>query len=228
MIKSAAQGRTPARKDLPTKTRERVLDTAERLFAGHGLDAVSIRDIAGAAGANLGAINYHFDTKHNLIAAVFDRRMAPLTQERLRALDVVEKTAVDQPATLEAVLEAFIRPAVEQAMDPQRSGRVFGKLLARCLLEPNPAVEKAIHGHFEPVVKRFDAVLLRVMPNLTLEDVFWRMHLLIGALHHSLFMLDRKLPDGRCLRLDAETYVKRFVAFAAAGFRALLPSKATP
>lgn len=61
------------------------------------------------------------------------------------------------------------------------------------------------------------------MPRLTNEDVFWRMHLLIGALHQSLLMLDRRPPDGRRLRLDADTYVKRFVAFAAAAFRAQLP-----
>jgi D-serine deaminase-like pyridoxal phosphate-dependent protein len=60
------------------------------------------------------------------------------------------------------------------------------------------------------------------MPHLTPEDVFWRMQLLIGGLHQSLLMLDRKPPHGIRLRMDAETYVKRFVAFAAAAFRAPL------
>ncbi len=74
------------------------------------------------------------------------------------------------------------------------------------------------------MIRRFDAALMRAMPKLTHQDVFWRMHLLIGALHHSLLLLDREPPPGMPqLRTDAETYVKRFVAFAAASFRASLP-----
>jgi hypothetical protein len=50
------------------------------------------------------------------------------------------------------------------------------------------------------------------------------MHLLVGGLHQSLLMMDRKPPGGvPPLRLDAETYLRRFVAFAAAVFRAQLP-----
>ncbi|MBN2508390.1 MAG: CerR family C-terminal domain-containing protein [Verrucomicrobia bacterium] len=217
----------PSRPARPGATRDRVLDAAERLFAERGVDAVSIRDITGAAGANLGAINYHFGTKDNLITAVFDRRIGQVSQDRLRALDAVEKAAAGRPPTLEALLEAMVRPEVERTMDAQRGGVAFGKLMARCLVEPNPAVETVMRRRGEPVVRRFDGALMRVMPQLTAEDVFWRMHLLMGALHQSLLMLGRRLPGGRTLRMDPETYVRRFVAFAAAGFRAELPPAST-
>ncbi len=207
----------------PTDTRDRLLDIAERLFAERGLDAVSIRDIIGAAGANLGAINYHFGTKEKLIVAVLERRMVPLRQRCLQGLAAAEQAAGNRRPTLEAVLEALFRAEVEQAMDPARGGATFGKLMARYFVEAKPAVEKAVRTHFEPVMRRFDAALLRVMPQLTPADVFWRMHLLIGGLHHSLLMLHRKPPEGIRLRMDAETYIKRFVAFAAAAFRAPLP-----
>ena len=50
------------------------------------------------------------------------------------------------------------------------------------------------------------------------------MHLLMGGVHQSLLLLGRKLPPGApALNLDAETYVRRFVAFAAAAFRAPFP-----
>jgi hypothetical protein len=81
-----------------------------------------------------------------------------------------------------------------------------------------------MRGHFEPMVKRFDAALLRALPSLTGDDVFWRMHLVIGALHHSLLVLDRPLVHGRSIRLELDTYVSRFVAFAAAGLRAVAPA----
>jgi AcrR family transcriptional regulator len=208
----------------PVDTRERVLDTAERLFAGRGLDAVSVRDIIAAAGVNLGAINYHFGTKDRLIEAVFERRMIPSTRERLQALEAVEKAAGDRPLKLEAVLEAIFRPVVEEAMDPGRGGLTFRKLMARSLVDPHPVMEKVMREHFTSVVKRFDAALMRAMPGLAPQDVFWRMHLLMGGLHQSLLLLDRKPPPGApALNLDADTYLRRFIAFAAAAFRAPIP-----
>jgi len=203
-------------------TRERVLDAAEQLFADHGLDGVSIRDITGAADVNLGAINYHFGTKDNLIAAVVERRIAPASEERLRALEALEKAAGGKPPSLEAILEALFRPAVEQAMKEAQGGRTFAKLMARCFVDPHPAVEKTMHRYVGEVARRFDAVLLRIMPELTPEDVFWRMHLLMGALHHSLLVVGRKPPHGRAVPMDAETYLRRFLQFAVAGFRASL------
>jgi hypothetical protein len=159
-----------------------------------------------------------------LIVAVFDRRMAPLTRQRLEALDAVEKAVGKGPLPLEGVLEAMFRPAVMEAMTGERAGVVFGKLMARSMMDPNPSLEKYTHGHLEPVIRRFDAALMRAMPELTPEDVFWRMHLLVGGLHQSLLMMDRKPPVGLPpLRLDPESYLRRFVAFAAAVFRAQLP-----
>ena len=217
---------TEQSKKTPTATRERVIEAAERLFAERGLDAVSIRDIIAAAGANLGAINYHFGTKDRLIEAVFERRLVPSAQEQLRALAAVEKAAGDRPPKLEAVLEAIFRPVVEEAMDPKRGGATFGKLMARSLVDPNPVMERVMHSHFATVIKRFDSALMRAMPSLAPGDVFWRMHLLMGGLHQSLLLLGRKPPPGApALNLDAETYVRRFVAFAAAAFRAPLPKE---
>ncbi len=86
-----------------SETRERVLDVAERLSAERGLNAVSVRDITGAAGVNLGAINYHFGTKEKRIVAVLKRRSVPLGQRRLYALEVVEKRAGKGMPTLRSL-----------------------------------------------------------------------------------------------------------------------------
>lgn len=210
-------------KDSESDTRERILEVAERLFAERGLERVSIRDIIQAARANLGAINYHFGTKQKLIAALFERRLIPLDQQRLAALDAVEKAAGNQAPKLEAVLEAFIRPAVQQALDPSSGTATFRKLMARSFMEPNPALARLLHRHFEVVVRRFDAALLRAMPGLTRTDLFWRMHLTVGALHHSLMMMDHTPPGHPPIRTNVETHVQRLVAFSAAGFHASLP-----
>jgi hypothetical protein len=92
-------------------------------------------------------------------------------------------------------------------------------------MEPNPELEALFHSHFAPLVRRFDAALMRAMPKFTREEVFWRMHLTVGALHHSLLMLDKTPPGRPRLVVEFESYVQRLVAFAAAGFRASVPAK---
>src|SRR5437762_2911252 len=97
----------------PSDTRSRILDVAEELFGERGLDRVSIRDITRKAKVNLAAINYHFGSKEDLIAAVFERRVVPVNEARLASLDVVEKVVGKKSAKLEALLEAFIRLALQ-------------------------------------------------------------------------------------------------------------------
>ena len=55
-------------------TRERILDTAEVLFAQKGFEAVSVREITAAASCNLAGVNYHFGNKENLYLEVFRSR----------------------------------------------------------------------------------------------------------------------------------------------------------
>lgn len=55
--------------------RERLLDAATRLFAAGGYDTATVRDIVGAAGTNLNAINYYFGGKRGLYQAVVLREL---------------------------------------------------------------------------------------------------------------------------------------------------------
>src|SRR4051794_18326206 len=114
-------------------TRERILDVAERLFGERGLDRVSIRDITREAKANLAAINYHFGGKEDLIAAVLERRVVPVNEARIAALDAAEKAAGRKGPGLEAILQAFIRPAVECSIEASKGGVAFSHLFGRCL-----------------------------------------------------------------------------------------------
>lgn len=58
----------PARQSLPAgeKTRIALIEAGLRLFGEKGFAATSTREIAGAAGANIGSIAYHFGGKHKL------------------------------------------------------------------------------------------------------------------------------------------------------------------
>ena len=57
--------------------------TAERLFAVHGVNGVSLRQISAEAGmANHSVVQYHFGTKDGLIDAILVNRLTYLAQRR--------------------------------------------------------------------------------------------------------------------------------------------------
>ncbi|MBV8473129.1 MAG: TetR/AcrR family transcriptional regulator [Hyphomicrobiales bacterium] len=63
----------PGEAQAPASTRERILEAAERLFAEHGFDSVSMPGIAEASGITAGAIYKHFDGKADLFFEVVRR-----------------------------------------------------------------------------------------------------------------------------------------------------------
>jgi AcrR family transcriptional regulator len=63
-------------------TRERLLQAAMAVFAEHGYEAATIREICRRAEANVAAVHYHFGDKRRLYAAIFDAVFALLRQRR--------------------------------------------------------------------------------------------------------------------------------------------------
>src|SRR5436853_4419176 len=101
--------------DRAAATTERIMDAAERLFADHGFEGTSIRDIVEAAKVNLAAIHYHFRSKEALLEAVLTRRISIVNEARLQRLQAVETAAGSRSPSVEAVLRAFIVPTIEFA-----------------------------------------------------------------------------------------------------------------
>ncbi|CAN5325859.1 TetR/AcrR family transcriptional regulator [soil metagenome] len=63
--------RQPVRTERANGTRDAILTAAERLFAEHGVFAISNRQVSEAAGqGNNAAVGYHFGTKADLIRAI--------------------------------------------------------------------------------------------------------------------------------------------------------------
>jgi AcrR family transcriptional regulator len=82
---------------------------AERLFAAHGLDGVSLRQIGAAAGnANNSAVQYHFGSKDQLVQAILEYRL-PHLHERRRML-----VAARRPGDLRSWVECYVLPILEQ------------------------------------------------------------------------------------------------------------------
>ncbi|WP_375487628.1 TetR/AcrR family transcriptional regulator [uncultured Mycobacterium sp.] len=72
-----------ARTERASTTQEAILAAAERLFAEHGVFAVSNRQVSEAAGqGNNAAVGYHFGTKTDLVRAIEHKHRAPIEQLR--------------------------------------------------------------------------------------------------------------------------------------------------
>ncbi len=206
------------------ETRDQILDTAERLFSEHGLDAVSLRALTAEAGVNLASVHYHFGSKEALVTAVFDRRVDLINQERLELLDAAERKAGNGPLALEDVLRAFYLPAMRIS---QQAGSTFMRLCGRMHAEPADYVQKYFDEKFGPVIVRFVAAFARAMPELSVKERSWRLHFAAGALIFTLLEGEKvkQFSQGQCDPANFEEAVEHMVHFAATGLRApaLLP-----
>ena len=202
-----------------TQTKDKILDSAERLFGLRGFDATSLRSITSEAGVNLAAVNYHFQSKDALIHAVLARRLGPINQRRLELLDACEKA---DPLCLDAVLRAFILPLLEQAHTRTEH---LAPLMGRMYTEPAGFFERVIRDHLRIVLERFSAAFRRALPGLPETALFWRLHFLIGAIAHTLAGASalRFISDGRCDARDFEEAARQMTAFVRAGLLAPVP-----
>jgi AcrR family transcriptional regulator len=204
-------------------TKERILDTAERLFSEQGYAATSLRGIIAEAEVNLAAVHYHFHSKEALLEAVILRRSVPANQERLALLDRCEQAAGDNPPSLEQVIEAFIAPTFRMARNPASGGMVFMRLLGRLHAEGD-LLSGILISQFRDVLERFGAALRRSLPDLPPGELFWRLNFAIGALGQALRggSKDLGVISDVSRASNSELALEELIAFLSAGFRAPL------
>jgi AcrR family transcriptional regulator len=85
-----------------------LLETAERLFALHGVAAVNMADIAEAAGVGKGTLYRRFPNKATLCLALMDTQMRSFQDEILARLRQMQMQSVPYLQQLGHFLEAFM------------------------------------------------------------------------------------------------------------------------
>jgi AcrR family transcriptional regulator len=200
-------------------TRNAILDTAERLFAQHGLQGASVRKILSQAGVNVALAHYYFGSRDGLIRELLRRRVEPLNEQRLRLLAEVEMAAGLEGARLEALLRAFFTPAIV-LLDEHPD---FARLIGQLHVAANPRLRDLFIELFGDVLHRFSEPIRRVLPSrLSGPQLVSRIQFTFGALiltltNHS----DMKLmARGRYEVPRSEALVEELVTFCAAGLTA--------
>ncbi|OJU18237.1 MAG: hypothetical protein BGN95_00545 [Sphingomonas sp. 66-10] len=201
----------------PSTTRERLLDAAEELVARFGFDAPSVRDIAAAANVRLAAISETFGGLDNLTSAIVERRSPTLAKARLEQLADAQ---ADGPASLEAVVAAFIKPLFAR-MEVSEKWRHFAQVSAQ--LGSSAQWDKRL-GHFlEIEAPAFLAAMRNAEPDLSQEQAAWCFAFLMGAVASATSATGwvSQLSDGMVEENDLEGMQSELLVYVPAAIRAV-------
>jgi len=149
-------------------TEQRIVETAERLFAEQGIDAVSLRAVMAAAGTNVASVHYHFGSKEALVATLVRQRSDFVADRRGALLDALEATG---SVTARGLAEAFVRPVWEMATG---AGAHWVKLVSGIIGGNHPALAVVAEG-FTPQARRFMRLLPQAVPDLAATTARFRL-----------------------------------------------------
>lgn len=151
-------------------TRRKVLGAASVLFAEHGLDGVSVRDVARDAGVSLGLVHHYFGSKDALYQAAIAAMYAELGP--LRAdFDQALAEGLDLAALIERVVRAGFRFAC--------SHRAEIKLMMRTVLDTGEVEARWRDTQQLPFLEQTSALLGRMLDRPAAE-----LRLVIQSLNH--------------------------------------------
>lgn len=215
-------------------TRERILDTAERLFMESGYEATSMRQITSEAAVNLAAVNYHFGSKEALMQEVFRRRLGWLNQERMRVLNELEAEAGGKPLKPSLIVDAFFGTLLRMGDDEQRGGKNFLRLLGRTMTDPSEFIRAFMANEYAEVVERYKQAFFKALPDVPQAEILWRFNFMLGATSYAIAGIDTLcvIADFKVDSVDREVrfdhLLPRLMSFLIGGLRAPLPQIDSP
>lgn len=174
-----------------------LLRVAERLFSIHGLDGVSTREIARAAGQkNHSAVAYHFGSKEALVQRILDYRLLPVNERRAALVTALE--AEGRTGDLRSLVHALAAPFVQElAQDPAEShyigfiSRLYAGDNGATLLDDNPSRNSA--------TREVGAYLVQALPHLPEPLRTARLHMLGAQLSQIVAGWDRQRREAEPL-----------------------------
>ncbi|MFE1883806.1 TetR/AcrR family transcriptional regulator [Streptomyces diastatochromogenes] len=183
--------RRTAREEQVSATREAILTAAERLFAEHGVYAVSNRQVSEAAGqGNNAAVGYHFGTKADLVRAVARRHTAPIEALRERAL-----AAAEGSADVRDWVDCLVRPVTEH-LAGLGSPTWYARFCAQVMTDPalhEIVVEESLTS---PALRVAIDNLNRTLPELPGEVRAERGQMVRALILHTCAERERALAEG--------------------------------
>ncbi|GAA4987548.1 TetR family transcriptional regulator [Yinghuangia aomiensis] len=209
MTRSVAAAATPA----GHATRLLLLSTAERLFAEHGIDGVSLRSVSAAARQrNTSATHYYFESKAALIAAIVELRMGPIDEHRRRRVDAIRVGRA--PDDVRGWVEALVWPMAEPLADSTEPGWYL-PFLAEAMGRHRPSLQGPFEGPHAVGLHGTFAGLRRHLAHLPASVTERRFLLAVDLVVRALADGHRKSRDGVWTEDDFRLLVTDLVDAAA-------------
>lgn len=195
-----------------------ILTSAERLFAEHGFDAVSIRTIAAEAGVPAGLVGYYFGRKGELLAALLQRRRGYI-EERVRGIQEAVEIPGEEHDKVSRLVRAWAEPAIR--LRTAEDGADFSRLVARSVIDRGPEARLILERFYDPLADMFIDAMYAALPRSARVDVVWAYTFALGALmaYQSGARVHR-LSHGEAADGDPAA-AEQLIDFIIAGFDAL-------
>jgi len=214
----------------PTRntTAERILDTAERLFAMHGYFGTSIRDIMQTCGMELSLARYHFGSKDALFQQAIGRRAGVISQQVIESLEAALAPVRRDRPDLEAIVTALAAPAFAHLKSGDPGWHNYLRLLTQtaCLLE-RPDLTAPFYDQYAPAAARYREAFAKALPRASRETVELVQHFVEAVFHLVLNELYAKESRSGERALTAE-HIERMriylIRFAVGGIEAMVDS----
>jgi AcrR family transcriptional regulator len=172
-------------------TRELILTAAERLFAEHGVYAVSNRQVGEAAGqGNTAVVGYHFGTKTDLVRAIIRRHSAQIERIRERLLADIG----DSPDVRDWVA-CLVRPTAEH-LAGLGAPTWYARFSAQVMTDPALREIMIEESLTSPALQRIIDGLNRCLPALPVEVCIERGDIGRHLMVHVIAERERALADG--------------------------------
>lgn len=162
-----------------SRRQDRIFLAAESLFALHGYNGVSIRDISKSADVNSALVQYYFGTKESLYRSIFNQRYRSVTDERLSKIELVQPDE-DKRAWAHALVTVWVAPSL--LLTKKRGGARFIRLLAREYYDPESEQRGIIKEYFDPSARVFIGKLRQVFPEASNSDIAYSYQSMITLL----------------------------------------------
>lgn len=161
-------------------TRDNIIRAALTLFAKHGIDGVSLRQIVAAAGqSNPSAVHYHFQSKEGLLSAVIDHvdeQLQPLQKQAMASLFDAQKRG---ELTVREVVHTATMPFVTLYASSYE-GRMAVRFLSRLTWQRDVAGQSRLFDKAWSYWRDVVVVLHSLMPEQSI-DVLMHRGVLVGC-----------------------------------------------
>jgi AcrR family transcriptional regulator len=174
------------------ETRDKLKAVARRLFALHGVDSISIKDIVVEAGQrNNASVQYHFGSKEALIGELLIDGARQIDEIRQAMLDrMVEQNG---PRDVREVLEALVRP-VDQITEADEQGGTYIRFLSDVQLNHRELVRQYLGDRWNLGYRRCLDHLRALLPHVPGPLLEQRMSM-IGIYANAIFAAKEAARD---------------------------------